>query len=70
MYADGAGVPQDYVIAHMWLNLAASHLNPGPEHDDALKRRDALAARMTPDEVAEKQKRAREFRSKVWRKKA
>jgi TPR repeat protein len=70
MYADGTGVPQDYVIAHMWLNLAAAHLNPGPEHDDAMKRRDALAARMTPDQVGEAQKRAREFRPEVWRKKA
>jgi len=24
MYYEGRGVPQDYVIAHMWVNLAAS----------------------------------------------
>ena len=25
MYDHGHGVPQDYVQAHMWYNLAASH---------------------------------------------
>ena len=70
MYADGTGVPQDFIFAHMWLNLAAAHLAAGPERDDAMKRRDALTARMTPDQLAEAQKRAREFRPKVWRKKA
>ncbi len=25
MYEDGKGVPQDYVQAHMWFNLAPSH---------------------------------------------
>jgi uncharacterized protein len=24
MYADGRGVPQDYVRAHMWFSLAAA----------------------------------------------
>jgi TPR repeat protein len=68
MYADGTGVPQDFVTAHMWLNLAAAHLNPGPDHDRAVERRDSIAAKMTPGQVAEAQKRAREFRPKVWRK--
>ena len=27
MYAEGKGVPQDYVRAHMWFNLAASKGN-------------------------------------------
>ena len=25
MYEDGRGVPRNYVLAHMWLNLAAAH---------------------------------------------
>ncbi len=28
MYGDGLGVPQDYVQAHMWYNLAASRYPP------------------------------------------
>ena len=26
MYADGKGVAQDYVLAHMWFNLAAVYM--------------------------------------------
>ena len=32
MYKDGRGVPQDYVQAHMWYNLAASRFPPGVHH--------------------------------------
>jgi hypothetical protein len=54
-----SGVPQDYVQAHMWLNLAAAH-------DDEVKlatvARDELAAKMTPDQIAEAQRMAREWK--------
>ena len=40
MYRNGRGVPQDYVSAHMWLNLAAA---TGDE--DARKARDIGANR-------------------------
>jgi uncharacterized protein len=59
MYRDGQGVPQDYVIAHMWFNLAAASGNK-----IAVKARDNVAARMTPAQVAEAQKLAREWKSK------
>lgn len=29
MYSNGQGVPQDYVQAHMWYNLAAFKFPPG-----------------------------------------
>ena len=51
----GRGVPQDYAIAHMWLNLAAAGGNK-----DAAEFRDALAAEMTPAQIAEAQRLARE----------
>lgn len=51
-YYNGQGVPQDYVAAHMWFNLAAAR---GDE--DAVKARVEVAARMTPSQVAEAQKR-------------
>jgi uncharacterized protein len=57
MYFEGRGVPQDYVSAHMWLNLAAAG---GIE--DATEYRHALTAKMTLAQVAEAQRRAREWK--------
>jgi uncharacterized protein len=55
MYENVDGVRQDYVLAHMWFNLAAAG-------DDSLKqRRDELAAKMTPEQIAEAQRLAREW---------
>ncbi len=48
MYAQGPGVPQDLVRAHLWVNLAAAQ---GDE--DARKARYILAERMTPAQLAE-----------------
>ena len=56
MYTNGEGVPQDYVSAHMWLNLAAAAGN-----EDARKARDSVAANMTREQIAEAQARAREW---------
>jgi uncharacterized protein len=43
-------VPQDYVQAHTWLNLAASRYDAAhqKERDEAVKTRDIVAAKMTP----------------------
>jgi TPR repeat protein len=60
MYYDGQGVPQDYVQAHKWLNLAASK-----GQENAMKARDRLATRMTPDQIAEAQRLAREWKPKT-----
>ena len=57
LYLKGVGVPQYYILAHMWFNLAASR-----GEMEALKERNALAAKMTAAERAEAQKRAREWR--------
>jgi TPR repeat protein len=55
MYRDGHGVPQDYVRAHMWYNLATSRgFGAGS--------RDAIAAKMTPAQIAEAQRMAREWK--------
>lgn len=53
LFVQGLGAPQDYVEAHMWLNLAASRGEAA-----AAKERDALAAKMTPEQVATAQARA------------
>ncbi len=53
LYRQGLGVVQDYVEAHKWLNLAASRGEAA-----ALEERDALAAQMTPAQVATAQQKA------------
>jgi len=59
MYILGNGVPQDYVQAHKWLNLGAVSGN-----EDAIESRDSVARLMTPSQIAEAQKLAREWRKK------
>ena len=56
MYYEGRGVLQDYVEAHMWLNLAASK-----NHYLAREKRDEVARRMTEDQIADAQRQAREW---------
>jgi uncharacterized protein len=58
MYFTGRGVPQDFVIAHMWSNLAAASGNYNAAY------RDFIAAKMTPAQIAEAQKLAREWKPK------
>ena len=55
-YRDGHGVPQDYVLAHMWMNLAAS------QDDWFAQGRNDLATKMTPAQIAEAQRLAREWK--------
>ena len=57
MYATGRGVPRSSVEAHKWMNLAASRA-AGEDQKKFAEMRDALATKMTPDELAEAQKRA------------
>lgn len=64
MYANGDGVPQDYVKAHMYANLAAVHLPLGEDRDTAVKNREIVAKLMTPAQIAEAQRLAREWRPK------
>jgi TPR repeat protein len=61
MYANGRGVPQNDVQAHMWFNLAASRA-PASERDEAIKMRNVAASDMTPAQIAEAQRLAREWK--------
>jgi TPR repeat protein len=65
MYDKGQGVPQDYVQAHMLFNLAASRFSASEAEDrnKAVKNRDSVASKMTPAQIAEAQKLAREWKS-------
>jgi len=62
MYSRGPAV--HYVSSYMWLNLAASGMPPGENRDVAVEQRDAIAAKMTPAQIAEAQRLAREWRPK------
>ena len=55
-YAQGKGIPQDAVEAHMWLNLAASR-SPSLLRPIAVEARDAVAVRMPPADLSEAQRR-------------
>ncbi|ULA64638.1 MAG: hypothetical protein LZF86_160038 [Nitrospira sp.] len=58
MYELGEGVIQDYVQAHKWYNLAGAN----GETVYAPKRRDLLAQRMTPAQIAAAQRLALEWK--------
>jgi len=60
MYEWGDGVPQDYAQAHMWFNLAGAS---GDAYD--INKRDSVARKMTPGQIAEAQRLAREWKPKI-----
>ncbi|HIB53941.1 MAG TPA: sel1 repeat family protein, partial [Nitrospirales bacterium] len=62
MYATGKGVRQDNVYAHMWVNIAASQ-----GHEDAAKKRDIVAKKMTSADISAAQKLARECVGKEYK---
>ena len=59
MYQSGEGVLKDYVLAYKWYNLAAAQGNK-----QAPKFRGNLVKLMTPSQIAEAQRLAREFKPK------
>ena len=58
MYKNGYGVPKDYVQAHQWVNLAYAS-----GHATAKELKDVLSKLMTPAEIAEAQRLAREWQA-------
>ncbi len=64
LHEKGRGVPQDYERAYAWYDLAASRFPPGQDRDKAVEHRDIVAATMTPAQISEAQKLAREWRPK------
>jgi TPR repeat protein len=56
-YVSGQGVLQDYVMAHMWFSLSA-----GQGSQDAATNRNTIQKMMTPAQIAEAQKLAREWK--------
>jgi uncharacterized protein len=67
MYMYGQGVLQDYVEAHKWYNLAASRSTDEEDRNLATKNRDGIATLLTPAQVVEAQKLARECVKKNYK---
>jgi uncharacterized protein len=61
MYERGESVLQDYVQSHKWLSLATSN---AILREVVLLKRDEVAAEMTPAQIAEAQRMAREWKPK------
>ena len=59
-YGVGQGFEQDYVQAHMWVNLSAAS-----GYEIAIERRDVFAKLMTPEQIAEAQRLARDWRPQL-----
>ena len=62
MYEDGLGIPQDYVLAHMWMNISAAaekvDNNAGTAITAKVLRKD-LAKLMNSAQLAKAQELAR-----------
>lgn len=63
MYYKGQYVAQDYIRAHMWYNIAAAKGD-----DIAQKYRATVAKKMTPAQIAEAQKLARDCEARYYKK--
>jgi uncharacterized protein len=61
-YATGLGVPQDNIHAYTWLSVAAARGD-----QDAVSNRNRVARQMTPEQIAEAQKLASEWKPKPER---
>ncbi len=60
MYLNGRGVVRDHIQAYMWMDLAAAH-SYGDDEKRCAAGRDGVAAKMNPEQIAEAQRRAREW---------
>jgi uncharacterized protein len=62
-YSKGeAGRQPDFVSAYMWFNLAAAHFKPSdPRRNKAISSRELVEKQLRPEQLAEAQRRAREW---------
>jgi hypothetical protein len=64
LYGFGKGIPRDLVQAYMWYELGAS-LTAGGDRVTIAEMRDDLAAKMTPQQIAEAKQRVRDWKPKA-----
>jgi len=63
MYGNGQGVLQDHTRAHMWSNIAAINGDKG-----SVKNRDIVASKMSPQQIEQAQRMARECMASNFKK--
>ena len=61
-YASGQGVVHDYLKAHSWFNLGAVNGDA-----NAVNNRDVVAKRMTPQQIGDAQKLARDCQARQFK---
>jgi tetratricopeptide (TPR) repeat protein len=63
MYAEGEGLTQDYVRAHMWLDVAASQVPAlgAKQRNSTVDARNRVASKMSPQQIVEAQQLAFEW---------
>jgi TPR repeat protein len=64
MYKNGQGVPRDSGMAYFWFNVAAATTDNGEDQKKISEERDAIAVTLTPQQLAEAQRLAREWWTK------
>jgi TPR repeat protein len=62
LYANGEGVLQDFLRAHMWFNIGSALGS-----QSALSGRDFVAKQMTAQQIADAQKMARECTDQIFK---
>jgi TPR repeat protein len=65
LYDKGHGVPQNVVLSYKWLNLAAAHATKR-ERDFYLRLRNAVASKMSSDQIVEGQRLALNWGPGGW----
>ena len=60
LYEFGQGVSKSYKWAYVWLNIAAAYLQ-GEEREKAIRARDTVEKKLTPEQLAEVQKISAEW---------
>ena len=64
MYDHGQGVARDQVKGLMWYSLAAARFPPGEDRDTAVRNREIVERKMTPEQITEAERLAREWKPK------
>jgi TPR repeat protein len=65
IYDKGHGVPQNAVLSYKWLDLAAAHAS-GRQRDYYIRLRNAVASKMSSEQIIEGQRRALAWASGRW----
>lgn len=66
-YFFARGVPQDYLEAHKWANLAVANASDDVARNAHIALLESIAEKLTPEQVVEAQKLAREWKPKPER---